>query len=106
EELLAEEGVRIDASLHCPHHPDFTGPCDCRKPALGLYRRAERALGLNLAASIFVGDRITDVLPALSTGGRGYLVRTGYGAVQAERVPDGIEVIDDLRALARIHGGR
>jgi hypothetical protein len=46
------------------------------------------------------------VLPALETGGAGYLVRTGYGAVEAERVPAGIEVIDDLPALARILTGR
>lgn len=106
EDLLAEEDVRLDAALHCPHHPDFTGPCDCRKPALGLYTRAEEMLGLDLAASIYVGDRISDALPALSTHGRGYLVRTGYGSVQEQRVPDGIEVIDDLAELARIHAGR
>jgi D-glycero-D-manno-heptose 1,7-bisphosphate phosphatase len=50
--VLAERGVRLDAVLHCPHHPDFTGPCDCRKPALGMYRKAQEALGLDLAASI------------------------------------------------------
>jgi D-glycero-D-manno-heptose 1,7-bisphosphate phosphatase len=103
---LAERGVQLDAVLHCPHHPDFTGPCDCRKPALGMYRQAQEALGLDLAASIYAGDRLSDVLPALETGGAGYLVRTGYGTVEAERVPAGIEVIDDLPALARILTGR
>lgn len=106
EELLAEAGVRLDGVLHCPHHPDFTGPCECRKPGLGMYRQAEAALGLDLAASIYVGDRLRDVLPALATGGHGYLVRTGYGDAEAERVPPGIEVIDDLPALARIVTGR
>lgn len=104
--LLAAEGVQLDAVLHCPHHPDFTGPCDCRKPALGLYERARTALGLDLAASIYVGDRLSDVMPALSTGGTGYLVRTGYGREQAQSVPPGIEVIDDLRALGRLVTGR
>lgn len=104
--LLAAEGVQLDAVLHCPHHPDFTGPCDCRKPALGLYEQARTALGLDLAASIYVGDRLSDVMPALSTGGTGYLVRTGYGREQAEAVPPGIEVVDDLRALGRLVTGR
>jgi hypothetical protein len=33
-------------------------------------------------------------------------VRTGHGADEAELAPAGIEVIDDLRALARIITGR
>ena len=106
DSLLASYGVRLDAVMHCPHHPDFTGPCDCRKPRLGMYRRAAAALGLDLAASVYAGDRVTDVLPALETGGTGVLLRTGYGAEEAERVPAGIEVLDDLGALARKLTGR
>ena len=104
--LLAQAGVRLDAALHCPHHPDFTGPCDCRKPALGLYERARAALGLDLAASIYVGDRLSDVLPALATGGTGYLVLTGYGREHAQLAPPGIEVVDDLAAVGRRVSGR
>ena len=33
-------GAHIDAFYVCPHHPDFTGPCDCRKPATGMLERA------------------------------------------------------------------
>lgn len=104
--LLAERGIRLDAVLHCPHHPDFTGPCDCRKPALGLYERAAAALDLDLAASVYVGDRVSDVLPAVHAGGAGYLVRTGYGADQAQHVPRGIRVIDQLSDLPRMLSGR
>ena len=104
--LLAERGIRLDAVLHCPHHPDFTGPCDCRKPALGLYERAAADLDLDLSASVYVGDRVSDVLPAVPAGGAGYLVRTGYGADQAQRVPPGIRVIDQLSDLPRMLSGR
>lgn len=106
DSLLEQGGVRLDAVLFCPHHPDFTGPCDCRKPGLGMYRQAEAAFGIDLAASIYVGDRLRDVLPALQTGGAAYLVRTGHGAAEAELAPAGVEVIDDLHALARIVSGR
>ena len=40
--LLAASGARIDATYMCPHHPDITGPCDCRKPGLALYRQRDR----------------------------------------------------------------
>lgn len=101
ESILEGEGVRFDAVCYCPHHPDFTGPCDCRKPGLGMHRRAETLLGLDLAASVYVGDRLRDVEPALETGGRGFLVLTGYGAQERENVPPGVTVVEDLSAVAR-----
>lgn len=101
EEILAGVGVRFDAVRHCPHHPDVTGPCDCRKPGTGMYRSAAAELGLDLASSVYAGDRVKDVLPALELGGRGFLVRTGYGAEEQDGVPEGITVVDDLAALAR-----
>src|SRR5437016_5788439 len=30
-ELLTPHDARIDAAYVCPHHPEFTGPCECRK---------------------------------------------------------------------------
>lgn len=74
--LLAAEGVTLDATYHCPHHPDVTGPCACRKPGTLMYEQAAEALGLDLAASVYVGDRFRDVAPALAKGGRGFLVRS------------------------------
>jgi D-glycero-D-manno-heptose 1,7-bisphosphate phosphatase len=72
--LLAAEGARLDAHYHCPHHPDFTGPCECRKPGPLLYRRAAADYGLHLARSWWVGDRVRDVVAAERFGGRGLLV--------------------------------
>jgi D-glycero-D-manno-heptose 1,7-bisphosphate phosphatase len=97
---LDRAGVRIDAVFHCPHHPDFTGPCDCRKPELGMYRAAAQQLGLDLGASLYVGDRVKDVQPALRLGGRGCLVQTGYGAAEAATLPDGVETAADLASFA------
>ncbi|HET9950099.1 MAG TPA: HAD family hydrolase [Longimicrobiales bacterium] len=99
-ELLAREGVRLDAIEHCPHHPSVTGPCACRKPGTGMHTRAAAALGLDPSRSWFVGDKITDVLPALELGGRAILVRTGYGREHEPDVPAGVAVADDLRAAA------
>lgn len=68
-ELVAAAGGRIDATYMCPHHPDITGECDCRKPGLGLYRQAIAAHGLDPARSLFVGDRWRDVAPGRALGG-------------------------------------
>ena len=72
--LLAAEGARVAASYHCPHHPDWTGPCECRKPGTLLYRTAASEHGLDPARSLFVGDRWRDVGPGLELGGFAVLV--------------------------------
>jgi D-glycero-D-manno-heptose 1,7-bisphosphate phosphatase len=68
-QLLAGEGARIDATYMCPHYPEITGPCDCRKPGLGLYRRAIADHELDPTRSLFAGDRWRDVEPGIALGG-------------------------------------
>ena len=101
-ELLAQEGIHLDAVYYCPHHPDFTGPCDCRKPGPGMYRQAERNLGIALADSVFIGDRLKDVLPARDFGGTGILLATGYGAQEARAAPAWVLRAADLAAAAEV----
>lgn len=100
--LLEAAGVPADGTYFCPHHPDYTGPCACRKPATGMYLQAAGELGLDPEASWYVGDKITDVLPALELRGRGILVRTGYGKDLEEAAPSGVLVADDLGQAARL----
>jgi histidinol-phosphate phosphatase family protein len=72
--LLAASGARVDASYMCPHHPDVSGPCDCRKPGLALYRQAIAEHGIDATRSVFIGDRWRDVEPARALGGLGILL--------------------------------
>jgi D-glycero-D-manno-heptose 1,7-bisphosphate phosphatase len=74
DQLLARRGARLDAQYHCPHHPEVTGPCECRKPGLRLYRQAADELGIDLTASWWVGDRLRDIQPATALGGRGIVL--------------------------------
>jgi D-glycero-D-manno-heptose 1,7-bisphosphate phosphatase len=82
DQLLESQGARLDAHYFCPHLPELTGPCDCRKPGVLLYSQAAEQFGIDLGASWWVGDRLRDVLPAEAFGGRGVLVHSGMG--QAE----------------------
>ena len=74
EEMLAAEGAHLDAVYLCPHSPDQVPPCDCRKPATGLYLRAAADHGVDPGASVYIGDRLRDVLPAAALGGRPFLI--------------------------------
>jgi D-glycero-D-manno-heptose 1,7-bisphosphate phosphatase len=75
DKLLEAEGAHIDASYHCPHHPDFSGPCQCRKPGLKLFRQAATDHGVDLGRSFYVGDRRRDVEPVRQTYGQGILIQ-------------------------------
>jgi D-glycero-D-manno-heptose 1,7-bisphosphate phosphatase len=77
--LLRASGADLEGFYVCPHGPDAATPCECRKPAPGLARRAVTELGVDLAASWVVGDRPADVALAHNAGCRSVLVRTGYG---------------------------
>lgn len=99
--MLLPHDVVLDGVYYCPHHPDFTGPCDCRKPSLKLFREAARNLDVDLANSVYIGDRVRDVSPALATGGRGILVLTGWGARDEQFLPKGLETAKDLADAAR-----
>lgn len=91
-ELLAAEHARIDATYFCPHHPDVTGPCSCRKPGRLLFDQAITDLDLDAAASMFAGDRLRDVLPARAYGGPAYLVHA------ASTPPDELDRSDQAGA--------
>lgn len=98
-ELLEAHGALLDGSYFCPHHPRFTGPCDCRKPGLKLFRDAQAALDIDFARSWWVGDRLADVQPARQLGGQGILVATGEGNLhQGQARAVGVTVVADLAA--------
>ena len=53
--------IYISKVYYCPHHPDITGPCDCRKPKPGMILQAEEEFYLDLQQSILVGDFESDI---------------------------------------------
>lgn len=107
-ELLEAEGAAILDSFVCPHHPDFTGPCACRKPGPLLYEQAAAVHRLDLSRSVFVGDKYRDVAPATRYGARGYLVRweetPAEDVARAER--DGHVVVGSLLEAVNLLLGR
>ena len=76
-------GAAVDAVYHCPHLPDAADPryrmeCGCRKPALGMFERAIRDLGIDPDASAAAGDRERDLAICGRYGGmRGFLLYAG-----------------------------
>ncbi len=82
QEELRSRGAHLDAIHYCPHHPTVgTGllrrECLCRKPAPGMLRQAAAELEADLARSILVGDKTSDLEAAAACGVRGHLFHGG-----------------------------
>lgn len=65
---LEKLGVRVDAWYFCPHHPDYTGPCECRKPAPGMLLAAIRDFDSDPSRCVMYGDKPSDEAAAQAAG--------------------------------------
>ena len=101
-ELLEPFGAHIDDWRWCPHHPDVTGPCACRKPGTAMLEDAAAELGLDLARSWMVGDKLLDVEAGLRAGCRAVMVTTGYGEHHQAQAPKGVAVVTSLDEAAAL----
>lgn len=77
-EKLHQFGVEVDGWYFCPHHPDFTCECNCRKPKPGMLLRAMRDFDVKPENSIMYGDKKTDHLAAKAAGVNFELVDYAY----------------------------
>ena len=63
-----ENGIDISKVYYCPHHPDISCPCNCRKPNPGLIKQAEMEFDIDLSNSILIGDNISDIMAGKNAG--------------------------------------
>ena len=93
-DLKEQLGVAITAFYHCPHHPtdalgDYLVQCECRKPAPGMILRAAQEHQIDLADSLLVGDKRSDIEAGKAAGvGRLFYVTSARRSeVLADSVP-------------------
>lgn len=78
-EELRKHGTAIDGFYFCPHHPDYGGACECRKPKPGMLYAAQQDFDIDFSRSWLVGDKAADIQAGLAVGIKPILVLTGYG---------------------------
>ena len=61
-------GVIISKVYFCPHHPDITGPCDCRKPNPGMIFQAVKEFDLEISECVMIGDKESDLQAGRKAG--------------------------------------
>jgi D-glycero-D-manno-heptose 1,7-bisphosphate phosphatase len=67
-DAFAHQGIEISQVYHCPHHPDISGECECRKPHPGMLLKAAQELNIKLEDSVLVGDSERDIEAAHRAG--------------------------------------
>lgn len=77
-DTFASQGIRFEAIFICPHLPE--AGCACRKPKTALVEDWVRAQQVDLATSIMIGDRLTDLEFARNLGIRGLQVSAEQGS--------------------------
>lgn len=65
---FAKHGVEIQKVYFCPHHPEMSGVCSCRKPEAGMLLQAQIEFDVDLKNSILVGDKESDIEAAIAAG--------------------------------------
>jgi len=99
-ELLAADGVRFAKIYFAPEAPGQ--PSRGRKPSPQFLFDARDELGLDLAASYVIGDKLIDLECGWNAGvKRCVLVRTGYGATLEKQSPEALArawVVDGVPA--------
>lgn len=101
---LEKHQARIDDWFYCPHLPEISGNCPCRKPEPGLLLAAARKWNIDLKNSWMIGDRLRDVRAGLAAGTKSALIandpQTGEALKCSQLYPD-VPVWPNLAVAAR-----
>ena len=63
-----KKGLHVSKVYYCPHHPDISGVCRCRKPDIGMFLDAKEEFDIDFSNSVMVGDNERDIEAALKAG--------------------------------------
>lgn len=103
ETLIGEKGAYLDGIYFCPHHPESGYPgenplykirCRCRKPDVGLLKKAIKELNIEIKGSYMIGDSERDIICGKRMGLTTVALRTGYGAKSSKVEAD--YIFEDL----------
>lgn len=101
------EKTGVDAIYYCPHHPEgminrYRRICECRKPGIGLFKKACLEFNIDMGRSYMVGDRASDILAGQHAGVKTILLESGYGTAGLEQSAVSDYILKDLTEVVSI----
>jgi len=106
---LKKADAYIDRWMIAPYHPDFHEGKNpellrFRKPGTGMFETAQNEFNINYQQSIMIGDKKTDLEPALQLGIRPFFVRSVHEMNQDRDwiVKHNIPIVDNMGGVIDI----
>ena len=82
DQQLAEYGAHVDAWYMAPYHPNYDvggpWPEEDRKPNTGMFDKAIERFDIDPSSSFMIGDKVSDLQPALKLGIKAYMIETWH----------------------------
>lgn len=79
---MKKHDIKIAGIYACTHAPE--DKCNCRKPNIEFFKRAEEELNLNLEMCYMIGDKTKDIQAGKNAGTKTVLVLTGIAGKDKE----------------------
>ena len=90
------EGIAIEEVYFCPHHPDISGFCDCRKPKPGMLLEAAKKYSIDLSKSIIIGDKERDIEAGLNAGLKECYLFDTTGTIQKSKANKIVKKLENI----------
>ena len=100
-EEIEKNGAKIRKTYYCLHQESDN--CNCRKPKTGLFRKAEREMGVKAKGAYFIGDGKMDIEAGERMGMKTVFVLSGKTSLEKMR-GSGIKpdyIFDDLNEAVK-----
>ena len=102
-----KHGVTISKVYFCPHHPKNALPaylkeCDCRKPNPGMLNQAINDFDIDVAQSVMVGDKASDIGAARAAGVKTAILVESGQSFNAETIALADFVCPSLKNVPKI----
>lgn len=97
DELL-KENIKIEKVYYCPHLGD---ECDCRKPKLGLFYKAQKEFDIDFAKSFAVGDKLRDLSICDKENVKGFLI-SNEGKIENKNITRCKSMLEIARIIEQL----
>ncbi len=92
--------IDIKKVYYCPHHPEISGECSCRKPKPGMLIDAGAEFDIDLKNSVLVGDKERDIQAAINAGLRETYLFDENGSII---ISDATKIISNLEEIYSVN---
>lgn len=98
---LKKYGVIIEKVYYCPH---LRGECNCRKPKLGLFYKAQNEFNIDFSKSYAIGDKTRDLAICEKEEIKGFLLNAKED-VKNENIKRCSNLLEAARIIEKMEKG-